>query len=123
MPCGLFSELFGCAAVFSIRIGLMDVIDFYYTGVMLENEFKKLIGRDCSFHEYTVANSVYMETDLDKEDFCKEWDRIKDSRVVYELMSRISGYSRKLELVKNNTRFISKLFEIESEEFKRVVIS
>ena len=51
---------------------------------MLQHEFEDLIGRKVEREEYIKANALYMSTDLDKVVFCKEWDCIKDSKVLEE---------------------------------------
>ena len=52
---------------------------------MLQHEFEDRIGREVSREEYVKANALYMSTNLDKDEFCKEWDTIKDSKVVDEV--------------------------------------
>lgn len=48
---------------------------------MLQHEFEDRIGREVSREEYVKANALYMSTNLDKDEFCKEWDTIKDSKI------------------------------------------
>lgn len=53
---------------------------------MLQNEFEARIGRSCSFETYMEANAMYMLAgDLDKDEFCKEWLNLKDSKLVKAL--------------------------------------
>lgn len=52
---------------------------------MLQHEFEDRIGREVAREEYVKANALYMSTNLDKDEFCKEWDTIKDSKVVDEV--------------------------------------
>lgn len=52
---------------------------------MLQHEFEDLIGRKVEREEYIRANALYESVKLDKKDFCKEWDCIKDSKVVQEI--------------------------------------
>lgn len=50
---------------------------------MLQHEFEDRIGREVSRKEYIKANALYMSAgNIDKDDFCKEWDKIKDSKVL-----------------------------------------
>ena len=67
---------------------------------MLQHEFEDLIGRKVEREEYIKANALYMSTDLDKEDFCKEWDCIKDSLVIQELGNALARMTRKYEIAK-----------------------
>lgn len=59
---------------------------------MLEWEFEKLLGRKATQEEYVKANAVYMACSLNKEVFCKEWEAVKDSKLVYDLQSMVSYY-------------------------------
>lgn len=56
---------------------------------MLKHEFENLIGREATDEEYTKANGIYMSTNFTKQEFCKEWDAIKDSKVLTELNDRL----------------------------------
>ena len=57
---------------------------------MLQHEFEDLIGRKVEREEYIKANALYMSTDLDKAVFCKEWDCIKDSKVLEEITNKLA---------------------------------
>lgn len=57
---------------------------------MLQHEFEDLIGRKVEREEYIKANALYMSTDLDKVVFCKEWDCIKDSKVLEEITNKLA---------------------------------
>lgn len=59
---------------------------------MLEWEFEKLLGRKATREEYEKANAVYMACSLNKEQFCKEWEAVKDSKLVYDLQLMVSSY-------------------------------
>lgn len=56
---------------------------------MLKHEFENLIGREATDEEYTKANGIYMSTNFTKQEFCKGWDAIKDSKVLTELNDRL----------------------------------
>lgn len=59
---------------------------------MLQGEFEKLLGRLTTQEEYLKANAVYMACTLNKEHFCKEWEAVKDSKLVYDLSLMVSTY-------------------------------
>lgn len=63
---------------------------------MLKHEFENLIGREATDEEYTRANGLYMSTMLDKSDFCKEWESLKESMVVKDLISQNDYYKSKM---------------------------
>lgn len=48
---------------------------------MLQSEFKDRTGVDVSFEEYQAIENVYMESDLNKDDFCKMWCKMNASRI------------------------------------------
>ena len=50
---------------------------------MLQNEFEDRIGRSVSEQEYLDANYMYENAgDMDKDEFCREWLKIGNSRLV-----------------------------------------
>ena len=63
---------------------------------MLKHEFENLIGREATDEEYTKANGLYMSTMLDKSDFCKEWESLKESMVVKDLIAQNDFYKKKM---------------------------
>lgn len=48
---------------------------------MLHNEFTKLTGVQVSANEYAAIEIVYMNSDLNKFEFCKMWCKMNKSRV------------------------------------------
>jgi hypothetical protein len=40
---------------------------------MLQSEFEKLTGIKVSAEDYAAIETIYNESDLDKQTFCKEW--------------------------------------------------
>lgn len=48
---------------------------------MLQSEFKERTGVDVSFDEYQAIEKVYMESDLNKDDFCNMWCKMNSSRI------------------------------------------
>ena len=50
---------------------------------MLQKEFEERIGRSVSEQEYLEANAMYENAgDMDKDEFCREWLKIGNSRLV-----------------------------------------
>ena len=50
---------------------------------MLQKEFEERIGRSVSEQEYLDANAMYENAgDMDKDEFCREWLKIGNSRLV-----------------------------------------
>lgn len=63
---------------------------------MLISEFRKLTGID-SMSEYLIANSIYMEVDDDKRNFCAKWKRYRRDNKYFllllkRLLYRMQGY-------------------------------
>lgn len=48
---------------------------------MLQSEFKERTGVDVTFEEYQAIEKVYMESDLNKDDFCRMWCKMNASRI------------------------------------------
>ena len=50
---------------------------------MLQKEFEERIGRSVTEQEYIEANAMYENAgDMDKDEFCREWLKIGNSRLV-----------------------------------------
>ena len=50
---------------------------------MLQKEFEERIGRSVTEQEYLEANAMYENAgDMDKDEFCREWLKIGNSRLV-----------------------------------------
>lgn len=49
---------------------------------MLQKEFEDRTGVNVSLEEYSAIETVYMASDLDKDDFCKMWCKMNSSRVM-----------------------------------------
>ena len=48
---------------------------------MLHSEFIQRTGVEVSNYEFDAINEVYMNSDLDKDEFCKMWCKMNKSRV------------------------------------------
>mgnify|MGYP003502072910 CR=1 FL=1 len=81
---------------------------------MLQWEFEKLLGRKATEEEYVKANAVYIACSLNKEQFCKEWEAVKDSKLVIDLQEMVDYYEdRCVELRKRLKEYEEK------ENFKK----
>jgi DNA primase large subunit len=48
---------------------------------MLQKEFEQRVKMNVSIDEFAHINEVYMNSDLEKDDFCKEWVKMNKTRV------------------------------------------
>ena len=48
---------------------------------MLQNEFESRVKMQVSIEEYSHIEFVYMNSDLDKDEFCKLWSKMNRSRI------------------------------------------
>lgn len=48
---------------------------------MTQQEFESRVSMKVSYKEFEAINEVYMNSDLDKDDFCKAWIKMNQSRV------------------------------------------
>lgn len=75
---------------------------------MLKHEFEERIGRSVSDEEYVEANAVYMTAgDIDKDDFCREWQQFGQSKLVqglFETAYRLNQAHQEDTLIINETR-------------------
>ena len=65
---------------------------------MLQKEFEDRIGRSVSEQEYLDANYMYENAgDMDKDEFCREWLKIGNSRLVKCLAEKIYQLNKALQ--------------------------
>ena len=72
---------------------------------MLQKEFEERIGRSVTEHEYLEANAMYENAgDMEKDEFCREWLKIGNSRLVkclaektYQLNQRVMALKLQLK--------------------------
>ena len=65
---------------------------------MLQKEFEERIGRSVTEQEYLEANSMYENAgDMDKDEFCREWLKIGNSRLVKCLAEKTYQQHKALE--------------------------
>ena len=65
---------------------------------MLQKEFEERIGRSVTEQEYLEANAMYENAgDMDKDEFCREWLKIGNSRLVKCLAEKIYQQHKALQ--------------------------
>ena len=66
---------------------------------MLQQEFEERIGRSVSEQEYVEANAMYMLAGdgIDKDVFCREWQKIGSSALVRGLYGTAYANSKRLQ--------------------------
>ena len=65
---------------------------------MLQKEFEERIGRSVTEQEYLEANAMYENAgDMDKDEFCREWLKIGNSRLVKCLAEKTSQQHKALQ--------------------------
>ena len=70
---------------------------------MLQQEFEERIGRSVSEQEYVEANAMYMLAgdSMDKDVFCREWQKIGSSALVRGLYETAYQQAKRLREQKN----------------------
>ena len=66
---------------------------------MLQKEFEERIGRSVTQEEYVEANAMYMMAgdDIDKDVFCREWQKIGGTRLVQGLFETAHRLNQELQ--------------------------
>ena len=66
---------------------------------MLQKEFEERIGRSVTQEEYVEANAMYMMAgdEMDKDVFCREWQKIGGSRLVQGLFETAHRLNQELQ--------------------------
>lgn len=77
---------------------------------MLQSEFEKLTGIKVGNEEYAAIETIYNESDLDKQTFCKEW--MKNDR---DVMTK-----RMAEIIANLNKRIFALKEENNKQAKQI---
>lgn len=79
---------------------------------MLKSEFDKRIGRVSTADEYDLANAVYVEINMDKDDFCEAYKKWGSTRLFKEIAEFI-------EEIGESTQYLSKTVDRHLEQKKR----
>lgn len=62
---------------------------------MIQKEFEERTGIKPTEEEFDYINAVYMNTSMDKDEFCKEWKKYGDSRIIRDVHVRVLNYEMK----------------------------
>lgn len=62
---------------------------------MTQKEFEERTGIKPTEEEFDYINAVYMNTSMDKDEFCKEWKKYRDSRIIRDVHVRVLNYQMK----------------------------
>lgn len=69
---------------------------------MTQNEFEERIGRKVTGDEFEVANDLYMMSgELDKDRFCADYKKHKDSEIIKALYDKADAQSDRLHVLSN----------------------
>ena len=84
---------------------------------MLQNEFEKLMGEVVSTEEYIQANAMYMFVDdIDKEQFVKQYKKIRGLPFVKSLFEKARAYEGKnSKLLERVNDAVNLFLDIESD--------
>lgn len=67
---------------------------------MTQKEFEERIGRDVTGDEFEVANDLYMMSgELDKDRFCADYKKHKDSEIIKALYDKADAQSDRLHVL------------------------
>ena len=69
---------------------------------MTQEEFEERTGIKPTEEEFDYINSVYLNTSMVKDEFCKEWKKHGDSRIIRDVHVRLLNYGMKCERQKND---------------------
>lgn len=71
---------------------------------MLQHEFDELMGITSTTEEYTLANAIYMDVDMDKVNFCKEWKKMRNSPLLNEVSDKLNAQRKHLHSADEKVR-------------------
>lgn len=87
---------------------------------MLKKEFEERIGRSASLDEFTEANGMYMAAgEMDKDEFCREWKQVGQSRLVQCLYNTAYNLN---EVLQEKNLLLSEAHELRSEIGDRLLL-
>lgn len=67
---------------------------------MTQKEFEERIGRDVTGDEFERANDIYMMSgELDKDRFCADYKKHKDSEIIKALYDKADEYGDRLHVL------------------------
>ena len=62
---------------------------------MTQKEFEERTGITPTTEEFDYIHAVYMNTSMNKDEFCKEWKKYRDSRIIRDVHVRVLNYQMK----------------------------
>lgn len=69
---------------------------------MTQKEFEERIGRDVTGDEFEKANDLYMMSgELDKDCFCADYEKHKDSEIIKALFEQADAQKDRLHVLNN----------------------
>ncbi len=90
---------------------------------MLQEEFEKRYGAPTSAENFAVINELYMNTDLDKDRFVKDWKKTPEE-MQRAVVNTVAEYDRKLaeknEEIQKLNAYTTSLLEREDEKTARL---
>lgn len=90
---------------------------------MLQEEFEKRYGAPTSAENFAVINKLYMNTDLDKDRFVKDWKKTPEE-MQRAVINTVAEYDRKLaeknEEIQKLNAYTTSLIGREDEETARL---
>ena len=68
---------------------------------MTQKEFEDRTGIKPTEEEFDYIHAVYLNTSMNKDEFCKEWKKYGDSRIIRDVHVRVLNYEMECERQKN----------------------
>ena len=68
---------------------------------MTQKEFEERTGIKPTEEEFDYIHAVYLNTSMDKDEFCKDFKKHGDSRIIRDVHVRVLNYEMKCERQKN----------------------
>lgn len=68
---------------------------------MTQQEFTERTGIIPTAEDFEYIHAVYLNTSMDKDEFCKDFKKHGDSRITREVHVRVLNYEMKCERLKN----------------------
>lgn len=69
---------------------------------MTQQEFMERTGITPTEEEFDYIHAVYLNTSMNKDEFCKEWKKYGDSRIIRDVHVRVLNYEMKCGQQKNS---------------------
>ena len=68
---------------------------------MTQKEFEERTGIKPTEEKFDYIHAVYLNTSMNKDEFCKEWKKYGDSRIIRDVYVRVLNYEMECERQKN----------------------